>query len=1455
MPTAIIKDFITDNGLEVEGSITLGDQTVTNLVDSSAINAIVTSPSVASTIVATGGATTKTYDSADLLPASDNTAGEMAYVNANNRLYLWNGVGWYGIALINVSPTFDSGGSPNSSYTLDSNGGATTTITLNATDPEGATIQYSYLSDSASKFVTISQSNNVFTLTTLSNSALDDNGNTFGGTFNITFRATDGVNIAPAVSNFSLTIIVNYDWSTSSQQGERFITEGSSVSAYFGDDVGISRNGNTIIVGAKYERLRANGQNGGTAIKGTANIFTRSPTAVFGSIANTTYSNVQSPLLYSSMGSGVSPELTGFVFNANGTKIITIGKTHDKLDQWSCSTAYDITSSSLSHDSVQFSVGSQATHAECVRANNDGTKLYVVCSATDKIYEYDLSTAYDISTASYNNVNFAVTQDNNPRGIFFKPDGLTMYLAAGSTHDKIWQYSLSSAWDLSTISYANKASPTVYPQTSSWPQDVVFFNDGAKMVIIGQSNDALYQYNLTTAWDVSTASYASAYFSVSSQDTTPSGLTLHPADSTKLFLAGNINGRIVQYNLDASLWSHEQRLVSSNYSSTTDQFGYAVAISGDGTLAAIGAPYATTTISSQSRQSGRIEIWKKRNGTWQFGCEINPSVDQYNTGENDHRYGYSVDVDAVGDRIIVGAPYKDWTQSPSLSNCGAVYVYKNNGNTSHDLVNGSLEGSYTVTSQDGNPMALAFNNDGTKFYMAGQTTDAIYQYSLSTAYDVTTATYDNVSLDISTQVPYVTAINWNNDGTKLWASTPNSYGGASSSLFEYAFTTPYDLSTGSYNNYDIDFTSDVTLSSNESRPWGLTFKPDGTKMFMTGWQGYVFAFNLSTAWDISSFSYTYETSSSFTSQDSNMQGIAFNNDGTKCYLVGRSNKKIYQYSLSTAWNVATMAYDNINLDVSVEGTPSQMAFNPTGTKLYVTGYTNNDIQQFTVQGLGVSEEAVVYADDASSDDMYLGWDVVITPDGNRIIAGAENYGSNPARTGRINVFDRSGTTWSQHSKIMAGDAAQDDEFGASVDVTSDGNTIVVGAPREDTGATDAGAAYIYEYGGKAYYDIPSMAYNNKYFTVSSQENQPTGFDFNADGTKMFVVGRQYHRVFAYSLSTAYDVSTATYDGINFSKFIGTVIASAEGMKFSPDGTKCYFIGDGSSTQDRLWQYNLSVPYNILTMAYSNNYIQVSSQNSNPTGFTFKPDGTKFFAIGYSGNDHVYAYDLTTAWDLSTASYNNVSFQVSGQNSDMKDIKFNADGTKMFATGTGANGRMYQYNLSTAWDISSASYNSVYYYFGTHGEYYPHQVDFNPDGSKLWMIGQTNDRIYEFETNTQNWTETKFMASNAAASSDYGRSVAIDEQGQIAMVGANKHASSIGEVYVYKRTGTSWSSSTEQKKLISLTSDTSSGTPQFGDAIALSRGGGTAVVGAPSVLAGGAGSAGGIYIFTGTRTYT
>ena len=141
--------------------------------------------------------------SADL-PNTGNTQGDFAFVQATNRLYLWSGSGWYNIALINTTPTWDSNGQPAGSYVLDADSPQTaTTITLAASDPEGISINYSYITGgSMDSIATVSQDSSVFTITPKTSTQAPD-----GGTGSITFRASDGVNILPQVSSFTLNFI------------------------------------------------------------------------------------------------------------------------------------------------------------------------------------------------------------------------------------------------------------------------------------------------------------------------------------------------------------------------------------------------------------------------------------------------------------------------------------------------------------------------------------------------------------------------------------------------------------------------------------------------------------------------------------------------------------------------------------------------------------------------------------------------------------------------------------------------------------------------------------------------------------------------------------------------------------------------------------------------------------------------------------------------------------------------------------------------------------------------------------------------------------------------------------------------------------------------------------------------------------------------------------------------
>jgi hypothetical protein len=147
------------------------------------------------------------YNTVDDLPLSGISAGSQAYVNENNRLYMFTGGGWFSIALINQNPAFDSGGGPTASYELDSaDAGIPLIIQLSASDPEDLPIYWSYVaSDSAQYFADITNDSSVFTITTKPTSVIQqyDSG---GGTFSITFKASDGVNLATALSEFTINL-------------------------------------------------------------------------------------------------------------------------------------------------------------------------------------------------------------------------------------------------------------------------------------------------------------------------------------------------------------------------------------------------------------------------------------------------------------------------------------------------------------------------------------------------------------------------------------------------------------------------------------------------------------------------------------------------------------------------------------------------------------------------------------------------------------------------------------------------------------------------------------------------------------------------------------------------------------------------------------------------------------------------------------------------------------------------------------------------------------------------------------------------------------------------------------------------------------------------------------------------------------------------------------------------
>ena len=169
-----------------------------------------------------GGSGTTVYATLTELPLTNVTNGSQAFVSETDRLYIWADTGWYNIAIINTSPTITQGGA--GSYELATDG-TPTVITLTATDPEGIPITWSYsvtsgsLSNGGGTTATVSQANNVFTITPTT--TLD-----YAGSFQLTFTASDGVNLATDTNSFSL--VFNTIAQNSSYTSALITTDGST---------------------------------------------------------------------------------------------------------------------------------------------------------------------------------------------------------------------------------------------------------------------------------------------------------------------------------------------------------------------------------------------------------------------------------------------------------------------------------------------------------------------------------------------------------------------------------------------------------------------------------------------------------------------------------------------------------------------------------------------------------------------------------------------------------------------------------------------------------------------------------------------------------------------------------------------------------------------------------------------------------------------------------------------------------------------------------------------------------------------------------------------------------------------------------------------------------------------------------------------------------------------------
>ncbi len=395
----------------------------------------------------------------------------------------------------------------------------------------------------------------------------------------------------------------------------------------------------------------------------------------------------------------------------------------------------------------------------------------------------------------------------------------------------------------------------------------------------------------------------------------------------------------------------------------------------------------------------------------------------------------------------------------------------------------------------------------------------------------------------------------------------------------------------------------------------------------------------------------------------------------------------------------TVAYTSNNLSVFASTTSSQLAgviSDETGSGSLVFGtsptFTTGITVTSTDAGAGVNPVITLYRDSASPAAADIIGGVLFT--GEDSAGNTQSYSQVAGR-----IIDATST--SEDGALSTYTVAAGGSLTERTRVSSDGELV-------------KGSIMVNKV------DIAAASYDSVSFNIGTEEGVPQSLFFSIDGRKMYVCGSVGDDINEYDLSTPWLVSSAVYNTL-FS--VQTQDSTPRGIYFRDDGKKMYMIGDTNNT---VYQYSLSTAWSIATTSYDSVSFSVNTQDATPLGLAFSPDGVFMYITG-NDNDSVFQYTLSTAWDVSTATFTR-SFSVAGEETTPHDVSFTYDGTRMYILGDTGND-ITMYDLLIPWNIGTAEFISTFSIAGQ--ETTPTGLYIRPDGNKFYVVGATNDTVYQY----------------------------------------------------------------------------------------------------------------------------
>lgn len=231
----------------------------------------------------------------------------------------------------------------------------------------------------------------------------------------------------------------------------------------------------------------------------------------------------------------------------------------------------------------------------------------------------------------------------------------------------------------------------------------------------------------------------------------------------------------------------------------------------------------------------------------------------------------------------------------------------------------------------------------------------------------------------------------------------------------------------------------------------------------------------------------------------------------------------------------------------------------------------------------------------------------------------------------------------------------------------------------------------------------------------------------------------------------YNVSTLS---LNSTFDTGSESSDAKSFDFGKNGERLYMIDDPFGSSKTLYEYELTTPYDISTASFTGNTAGLGSP-SFIQSVTFKPDGTKMYTVN-SGSTQVREWELSTAWDISTLSTTGATLDVSGETARPRGITITDEGSSLIISNNDEGvdsdfGLFAEYTMSTAWDLSTATLNTVQdcpFDSGNGGAAEPYGCVIYPFQNKMLAVGANGqDNIYEYDIEDSSGVEEVILSDS------------------------------------------------------------------------------------------------------------